>query len=171
MTGQLSEDGLWEWDGTGWVPSAQQLGSSDTGTDGEPVSGRVAKKLEKAAAKVAAAADVQARAALSSPPGRARTAYERGDHVFQCSFDVLTQQAIVVSMVGASTKKQLSDPTDILNAVCSEGWELLTGSFVFVEEGQQSRDKFMSSGQNVATKGKTMGYYLFKRCPENRQSA
>ena len=41
--------------------------------------------------------------------------------------------------------------------------ELVNGSFVFVEEGQQSRDKFMSSGQNVAVKGTTFGYYLFKR--------
>jgi hypothetical protein len=26
----------------------------------------------------------------------------------------------------------------------------------------------MSSGQNVAIKGATVGYYLFKRCDENR---
>jgi hypothetical protein len=37
-----------------------------------------------------------------------------------------------------------------------------------VETGQQSRDKFMSSGQNVATSGATIGYYLFRRCEENR---
>jgi hypothetical protein len=35
-------------------------------------------------------------------------------------------------------------------------------SFVFVEQGQQSRDKFMSSGQNVAIKGSVVGYYLFR---------
>jgi hypothetical protein len=46
---------------------------------------------------------------------------------------------------------------------------LVNGSFVFVEEGQQSRDKFMSSGQNVAIKGTTVGYYLFKRSEANRQ--
>jgi hypothetical protein len=40
---------------------------------------------------------------------------------------------------------------------------------VFVEEGQQSRDKFMSSGQNVAIKGTTVGYYLFRRCEEHRR--
>lgn len=44
----------------------------------------------------------------------------------------------------------------------------MNGSFVFVEKGQQSRDKFMSSGQNVAIKGETVGYYLFKRCEANR---
>jgi len=46
---------------------------------------------------------------------------------------------------------------------------LVNGSFIFVVEGEQSRDKFMASGQNVAVKGQTVGYYLFRRCQENRQ--
>lgn len=45
------------------------------------------------------------------------------------------------------------------------------GSFVFVEQGQESRDKFMASGQNVAIKGEVVGYYLFKRCEANRVAA
>jgi hypothetical protein len=45
----------------------------------------------------------------------------------------------------------------------------LNGSFVFVEEGSQSRDKFMSSGQNVAVKGTTVGYYLFRRSEANKR--
>lgn len=54
------------------------------------------------------------------------------------------------------------------------GWALEetttgNGSFVFVEQGQQSRDKFMSSGQNVAIKGQTVGFYLFRRSEENRR--
>jgi hypothetical protein len=44
----------------------------------------------------------------------------------------------------------------------------VNGSFVFAEQGQQSRDKFMSSGQNVAVKGVVVGYYLFKRSETNR---
>src|SRR5438552_10673281 len=72
-------------------------------------------------------------------------------------------------MIGSSTSQRTADPTDVLNAVCREGWELINGSFVFVEQGQESRDKFMSSGQNVAIKGTTVGYYLFRRCEENKQ--
>ena len=45
----------------------------------------------------------------------------------------------------------------------------MNGSFVFVHEGSQSRDKFMSSGQNLAVKGTTVGYYLFRRCEVNRR--
>ncbi len=104
-----------------------------------------------------------------TPAGSARLAYENGDHVFQYDFDVMNQQAIIVSMVGSRTSKRTSDPVAVLNSVCHEGWELVNGSFVFVEEGQQSRDKFMSSGQNVAIKGTTVGYYLFKRCDANRR--
>jgi hypothetical protein len=111
----------------------------------------------------------QRRIFISTPAGRARDAFDEGDQVFQCSFNVMSQQAIVVAMIGSSTSKSTTDPTDILNSVCREGWELLTGSFVFVEEGSQSRDKFLSSGQNVAVKGATMGYYLFKRCEANAQ--
>jgi hypothetical protein len=43
--------------------------------------------------------------------------------------------------------------------------------FVFVEQGQESRDKFMSSGQNDAIKGEVVGYYLVRRCEANRQAA
>jgi hypothetical protein len=53
----------------------------------------------------------------------------------------------------------------VLNSISQEGWELVNGSFVFVQEREKSRDKFMSSGQNVAIEGTTIGYYLFKRNP------
>jgi hypothetical protein len=106
---------------------------------------------------------------FATPAGRARLAYENGDHVFQYQFDVMSQQAIIVVMVGSTTAKKTRDPVDVLNSVCHEGWELLTGSFVFVHEGSQSRDKFMSSGQNLSVKGKTVGYYLFKRSEANRR--
>ena len=103
---------------------------------------------------------------FATPAGRARLAFEAGDELFQFSIDVMNQKAIVVAMVGANTSKKATDPSAVLNSVSNEGWELVTGSFVFVEEGQESRDKFASSGQNVATKGTTVGYYLFRRREE-----
>jgi hypothetical protein len=128
-----------------------------------------AARAEAARAKEAQERERLRRAFLATPVGQARTAFGEGDDVFQASFDVMSQEAIIVAMVGSATKKKANDPTAILNAICREGWELVNGSFVFVEEGQQSRDKFMSSGQNVATKGSTVGYYLFKRCEANRR--
>jgi hypothetical protein len=105
---------------------------------------------------------------FATPAGRARLAFESGDELFQFSLDVMNQKAIVVAMVGANTSKNTTDPSAILNSVSTEGWELVTASFVFIEEGQESRDKFLASGQNVATKGSTHGYYLFRRCEELR---
>jgi hypothetical protein len=58
-------------------------------------------------------------------------------------------------MVGGTTTQRTSDPVRILNSVFREGWEVVRGSFVFVEMGSESRDKFASSGQNVAVKGRT----------------
>jgi hypothetical protein len=109
------------------------------------------------------------KAFFESPAGRARVAYERGDQVFQYAANVMSQKAIIVAMVGSNTAQSTSDPSVILNSVCNEGWELVNGSFVFVETGQQSRDKFMSSGQNVAVSGATVGYYLFKRAEQLRR--
>jgi hypothetical protein len=128
-----------------------------------------AAQAEGARAKKAKERERLREAFLATPVGQARTAYAEGDEIFQTSFDVMSQEAIIVAMVGSKTNKKANDPTAILNAICREGWELVNGSFVFVEEGQQSRDKFMSSGQNVAIKGSTVGYYLFKRCEANRR--
>lgn len=89
---------------------------------------------------------------LAAPAGQARLAFERGDHAFQYTIDAM----------------KMTDPVTTLNFVCNEGWELVNGSFVFVEEGQQSRDK-VGGGANVATKGTTVAYYLFRRAEANRR--
>lgn len=104
-----------------------------------------------------------------SPAGLARTAYNEGDKVFQFSIDVINQKAYTVAMMGARTTAKASSPVAILNSVCHEGWELVNGDFVFMQTGQESRDKFLASGQNVSVSGTVMGYYLFKRCEANRR--
>jgi hypothetical protein len=191
QSGEVSADGMWRWDGAQWLPTDKQNVLPEVTQTVEMVSapeptgamfgrGTPDKRAEKEAAKQRAAAekesqrrrataDKEAREFAASPVGRARASFARGDEVFQYSIDVMSQQAIIVVMVGSATAKRTSDPSDVLNAVSREGWELVNGSFVFVEEGQQSRDKFMASGQNVAIKGTTVGYYLFKRNPALRK--
>jgi hypothetical protein len=129
---------------------------------------RAAETAARQRQQQAAAREKARLAFFASPAGRAREAFDRNDQVFQYSIDVMNQKAIIISMVGSTTAKSTTDPVDVLNSVCREGWELVNGSFVFVEEGAQSRDKFMSSGQNVAVKGSTVGYYLFRRNDANR---
>jgi hypothetical protein len=105
-----------------------------------------------------------------SPAGQASLAYDRGDQVFQTSLHLMDQDAVIVRMVGSMSPSTANDPTAQLNAVCNQGWELLSGAVTFVTTGEQSRDKFTSSGQNVAVKGHIMGYYLFKRAEQNKRS-
>jgi hypothetical protein len=135
----------------------------------EQAASKEQQRSEKEARKHAEQVEKARQAFFRTPAGAARMAYERGDQVFQYAHDVMSQKAVIVAMVGASNTKKTADPSVILNTVCREGWELLNGSFVFVEQGQESRDKFMASGQNVAIKGTTVGYYLFKRCEANKQ--
>jgi hypothetical protein len=125
----------------------------------------------KAERKEAQRIDKARKAFEKSPAGRARRAFENDDHVFQYELDVLNQAAVIIQLVGSTTSKKTTDPVEILNSVCHEGWELVNGSFVFVQQGQQSRDKMLSSGQNVAIKGRVIGYYLFKRCQANRRAS
>jgi hypothetical protein len=132
---------------------------------------KAAKRAEKEREAASTRAQKEREAFLCTPVGQARTAFDRGDHLFQYAHDVESQDAVIVSMVGSTTSRSSSDPSEILNAVAREGWELVTGSFVFREQGQQSRDKFLSSGQNVAIKGTTVGYYLFRKAERHRHRA
>jgi hypothetical protein len=126
------------------------------------------EQAAKDAAETTRRAQKGREAFLRTPVGQARTAFEHGDQLFQYSHALESQDAVIVAMVGSGTTHKSSDPSEILNAVAREGWELVTGSFVFREQGQQSRDKFLSSGQNVAIKGTTVGYYLFRRAAAQR---
>lgn len=130
---------------------------------------QAAETLKKERQQAAEMREKEKRAFFQTPAGQARQAFERADQVFQYSANVMSQKAIVVSMVGTRSPQRTTDHSVILNSVCNEGWELVNGSFVFVETGQQSRDKFMASGQQVATSGATMGYYLFRRSEANRR--
>lgn len=147
----------------------------------EAAEAKARQEEEAAKAKVrkdAAQREKQRRAFFESPVGQARLAFEQDDVVFQCSSDVMSQPGIIVGLAhlaiaavmgGSDTEQSTNDPAYVLNRICREGWELVTGSFVFIEQQLESRDNFMSTGQNVAIKGKTVGYYLFRRCPENRR--
>jgi hypothetical protein len=91
------------------------------------------KAAQEAAKQIAAQqkAEQQRRQAIErekqaffrSPAGHARVAFEGGDQVFQYAINVMNQEAIIVAMVGSKTKKRTSDPVDVLNSVCHEGWE------------------------------------------------
>jgi len=110
--GQVSPDGMWQWDGAHWQPTEKQMhggipdsGGPDSVSDrparligGQRVDKRAAKaaaKEEEAARKEAvrqaAATEKEREEFAKSPVGRARAAFDRGDEVFQYSIDVMAQ--------------------------------------------------------------------------------
>lgn len=100
---------------------------------------------------------------LASPPGLARTSRQRGDHLLQISLDLEDVESHVIAMDSAWSTRHATDVSEILNAVCTEGWDLHSFSTTFVNMGEISRDRFLASGQEVAVEGRLVGTYVFSR--------
>jgi hypothetical protein len=117
---------------------------------------RAQKEREKAERK----AQREHEAFLQTPVGQARSAFARGDDLFQYAHDVDDQDSVILNMIGKATGRRSSDPCEILNAVAREGWELVNGSFVF---RQKSLQRATSSVPRERSRARPLGYYLFRR--------
>jgi hypothetical protein len=53
--------------------------------------------------------------------------------------------------------------TDLLGQIEEAGWRLEHADWVYIQTGQNSRDKFLASGQHVVVTGEVIGIYLFRR--------
>lgn len=69
----------------------------------------------------------------------------------------------VPSLPSASIKTRRFDSTDVLAQIEELGWRLVHVGYVFVETGEVSRGKVMSSGGMSRTDGYVEGIYLFRR--------
>jgi hypothetical protein len=149
----------------------EEKAARDTEKQAERARNDANKQSEKEAKARAKLRD----AFFKSPTGEARAAFEAGAHVFQYEASVKSMTAVVKPIgFGSSAIGKLSaigrGPVATLNSVCDEGRELINGSFVFVETGQVSRNKALSTGQQVATSGSVVGCYLFKRNESNKKN-
>ena len=138
--------------------------------DEEKAAAKAAAKAQRAAQaqQQRAAADRQREweAWLATPQGRARTAWENGDGLFQIRLTMAqTQQRALVLRSGAkgSTKTKSHEQTDILTGIEDEGWSLFQTGFYFHPQGSVSRDKFIASGQHEQIMGEVVGVYIFRR--------
>lgn len=114
--------------------------------------------------KKQAAADKAKKAFLASPVGLARTAFSNGDMFFQVEIAHSKIKNNILSDAGRHANVQHANGgTDTLGEIVREGWHLISSGWVYVETGQESRDKFLSSGQQVVTRGEVVGIYLFER--------
>jgi hypothetical protein len=123
-------------------------------------------------AELLAAAQVEGRHAAeqaafnASPPGQARAAKQNGQRYFQIAIPLEDVDRTWMSKFSHEMTTRVSDTSDAvgitLTAIEEEGWELVNAGFTFRETAQASRDKFLASGQQIATIGQTLGFYLFR---------
>lgn len=95
--------------------------------------------------------EAERQAFFQTPAGRARLAFERGQHLFQYELEIdRVEPTVIPGPLGASSRTT-EDAVDILNSVVVEGWKLVDGKFFYVEP-----------------RG-LVGCYLFKRSKKRRQ--
>lgn len=93
----------------------------------------------------------QREAFFQTPAGRARLAFERGQHLFQYELELDRVERILIPGHVGAAGRTTEDPVDILNSVVVEGWKLIDGKFFYAE------------GRGV------FGLYLFRRSKKRRQ--
>src|SRR3954451_25487122 len=123
------------------------------------------EQAERDAKQAQQKADQERNAFLASPIGQATTAKEQQQGFFEIQLQVGSSQRDSTVWGGnnyalANTKAHSHAGT--LAAIESVGWHLEHVGHVFVVTGESSRDKFMSTGQQTAVSGVTMGLYLFR---------
>lgn len=125
---------------------------------------------EKAVREAEKRAERERKAFEESPPGQARTAFGRGDGYFEIEMDLRDTGSLnshgLTRLDGHRQDK--TGRTDALSLVEAEGWSLIQASHMFVQTGEDSRDKILRSGQRTAVKGKIVGIYLFRRREDAR---
>ena len=125
---------------------------------------------------------------LKTPVGRAETALQTGQRFFQFTAQVSavsgksTDLGLALGVIGtpmlptSTTTTRRFDSTDVLGQIEEIGWRLEHVGYVFVETGEVSRGKMLSSGEVSQTNGYVEGIYLFRRSEQsggsdNAQSA
>mgnify|MGYP006294413323 CR=1 FL=1 len=130
----------------------------------KPSPEEIANKQAQAEAKEAAK---QHQRWLSSPVGQAATAKERGDGFFEIELEVGQHSGSVSFGMTAQGSYRRQGFTGLLSDIEAQGWQLEHVGYYFMPTSETSRDKFMSTGQNVAISGKSMGVYLFRNADDN----
>ena len=127
--------------------------------------GRQRQKADEKAAKERAVAE---EAFLRSPVGRATGARAEAAGFFHVELEMSEVGRSNLDLLGGysgapGVERKRAGHGGVLAQIEDVGWRLEHVGYVYVETGQVSRDKLLSSGQQVATLGKTVGHFLFRR--------
>lgn len=151
----------------GWTAGSQKEAERSE-RDRQRADDRAGRERQKADAKVAKARAAAEEAFLGSPVGRATAARAEGAGFFHVELEMSEvghpNLDLLVGYSGApGVERKAAGHGDVLAQIEDIGWRLEHVGYVYVETGQVSRDKLLSSGQQVATLGKTIGHFLFRR--------
>lgn len=136
---------------------------------------REAAAARSSAEKAERSSQKEQEAYLKTPVGQAETALQNGQTFFQFTAPVskvsgkATDAGLALLALGApsfpsaSTTTRRFDSTDVLGQIEELGWRLEHVGYVFVETGEISRGKVLSSGDVSRTDGYVEGIYLFRR--------
>jgi hypothetical protein len=95
--------------------------------------------------------EAERQAFFQTPAGKARLAFERGQHLFQYELEIDRVEPTVIPGSKGASPRTTEDAVDILNSVVVEGWKLVDGKFFYVD-----------------ARG-LVGCYLFRRSKKRRQ--
>ena len=142
----------------------EQIAATQKAAKADEAAAKAALRETENAAKQAAAAE---KAFQASPVGRATTAAREGAGFFHLQLEMSeigrSGADIFGYTGGVGVERKRGGHTDVLSQIEDVGWHLDNVGYVYMETGQISRDKLLSSGQEVATLGKTVGHFLFRR--------
>ena len=137
--------------------------SADEATNAQRAAEKAAAQERKTQERAARERAQHEAAFNRSPAGQARSSHQRGDRLFQVSISLEDIESNVVAMSNAFTTRRANDVSEVINSILAEGWDFHTLSTTFVNEGEESRDRFLASGQHVAVRGRIVGTYVFTR--------
>lgn len=124
---------------------------------------QAAQQQARAAQQAQAAQEQAAREHAASPLGRAEAAHAAGHGFFEIQLDVGQTQGVATFGEARADERRTDAHLGVLGAIEQVGWRLEHVGYVFVQTGQESTDKFVTTGQRIAVTGKTVGIYLFRR--------
>jgi len=132
---------------------------------GKTAEQKVAEETQRAAERAAKEQERARREFLASPIGQATTAKEQSQGFFEVQLKVGSSQRD--STVWGTNNTNISQNktethAGTLAAIEAIGWRLEHVGHVFVVTSESSRDKLLSTGQQTAVSGDTIGIYLFR---------
>lgn len=98
----------------------------------------------------------------ASPIGQADRAKREGSTFFQVEIPHKDVSAWALPGTVWAGQRERPGAPDLLGKIEELGWHLEQASYVWVQTGEKSRDRFVASGQHVAVTGEVIGIYLFR---------